>query len=148
MKKYIISAGMLLSGFCVQAQILTPVKWAYAAKKISNTEAVVLIKATIDKGWHIYSQHVADGGPAKTNFSFAKSDEYAPLNKTTEPQPKKKFEKAFDMNVTYFENTVVFQQKVKLLTSTPTIKGTITYMVCSNKECLPPEDIEFSVAIK
>jgi hypothetical protein len=52
------------------------------------------------------------------------------------------------MNVTYFENTVVFQQKVKLVKDKPVIKGTISFMACSNKECLPPEDVEFSVALK
>jgi hypothetical protein len=148
MKKYIIGAGILLSGFCASAQVLTPVKWAYAAKKINSNEAVVLVKATIDKGWHIYSQNVADGGPAKTALVFNKSDDYTLVNKTTEPQPLKKYEKAFDMNVTYFENTVVFQQKVKLVKDKPVIKGTISFMACSNKECLPPEDVEFSVALK
>lgn len=148
MKKYIISAGVLLAGFCANAQILTPVKWAYAAKKINDKEAVVLVKAIINKGWHIYSQNVADGGPAKTAFAFTKSDEYALVDKPIEPQPLKKFEKAFDMNVTYFENTVVFQQKVKLVKGNPVIKGTVSFMACSNKECLPPEDVEFSVAIK
>ena len=148
MKKYIISAGVLLAGFCANAQVLTPVKWAYAAKKINDKEAVVLVKATINKGWHIYSQNVADGGPVKTAFAFTKSDEYALVDKPIEPEPLKKFEKAFDMNVTYFENTVVFQQKVKLVKDKPVIKGTISFMACSNKECLPPEDVEFSVAIK
>ena len=51
------------------------------------------------------------------------------------------------MNVTYFDNTVIFQQKVKINKGKPVIKGTLTYMACSNRECLPPEDLEFSVAL-
>jgi hypothetical protein len=147
-KKYIISALVLTTGFCSNAQILTPVKWAYAAKRINANEAVVLVKATIDKGWHIYSQNVSDGGPAKTTFVFAKSVEYSVVNNTTEPQPLKKYEKAFNMDVTYFENTVVFQQKVKLAKDKPVIKGTVSFMACSNKECLPPEELQFSVTLK
>jgi DsbC/DsbD-like thiol-disulfide interchange protein len=148
MKKYIVGAGIILSGFYANAQILAPVKWAYAAKRLNKTEAVILVKATIEKGWHIYSQNVADGGPAKTALVFKKSDEYSLVNNPTEPKPLKKFEKAFDMDVTYFENTVVFQQKVKLVKDQPVINGTISYMACSNKECLPPEDITFSVSVK
>lgn len=52
------------------SQILDPVKWSYASKRISDTEAVVLIKATMDKGWHIYSQTVPKDGPQPTSFSF------------------------------------------------------------------------------
>ena len=147
MKKYIVVTVLLLTATLVSAQILTPVKWAYAAKKINDKEAVVYLKATIDKGWHIYSQNVKDGGPVKTNFAFARSEDYSPISKTVEPQPKKKYEKAFEMNVTYFDNTVIFQQKIKLNKDKPVIKGTLTYMACSNRECLPPEDLEFSVAL-
>jgi hypothetical protein len=148
MKKYIIGAGILLSGCYAKAQILAPVKWAYASKRLNKTEAVILVKATIDKGWRIYSQNVADVGPAKTALVFNRSDEYFLANKPIEPKPLKKFEKAFDMDVTYFENIVVFQQKVKLAKDQPVIKGTISYMACSNKECLPPEDVTFSINVK
>ena len=147
MKKFILATLLLLSGIYKKAQIVTPVKWAYAAKKVNNGEAIVYLKATIDKGWHIYSQNVGEGGPVKTSFSFAKSGDYQLVDKTTEPAPKTKFEKAFDMKVTYFENAVIFQQKIKLNKPKTVLKGSLTYMVCSNKECLPPEDVEFSVAL-
>ncbi len=147
MKKYIVIATLLLTVTFVRAQILTPVKWAYAAKKINDKEAVIYLKATIDKGWHIYSQNVKEGGPVKTNFAFTRSEDYSLTNKTSEPRPKKKYEKAFEMNVTYFDNTVVFQQRIKLNKNKAVVKGTLTYMACSNRECLPPEDLEFSVAL-
>jgi len=58
------------------AQVQTPVKWQVAAKKINSKEAVVLIKATIQNGWHIYGQNVADGGPMPTTFTFKNSKDY------------------------------------------------------------------------
>ncbi|WP_317169231.1 protein-disulfide reductase DsbD domain-containing protein [Mucilaginibacter humi] len=94
------------------AQVLTPVKWAYAAKKTSATEVTVLLKATIDAGWHIYSQNVKDGGPIKTSFTFAKSKDYTLVGKAIEPKPVTKYEDAFKMNVSYFEKEVVFTQKL------------------------------------
>jgi hypothetical protein len=48
------------------AQIHKPVKWTVASKKLNNKEAVVYVKATIQNGWHIYSQNVKDGGPIPT----------------------------------------------------------------------------------
>ncbi|WP_341871380.1 hypothetical protein [Spirosoma oryzicola] len=53
------------------------------------------------------------------------------------------------MEVSYFEKEVIFQQKVKLTGKSPqVVKGTIEYMVCNDKQCLPPDEIPFSVSIK
>jgi len=149
MKKISATLAILLfSTLLLSAQIKTPVKWAYAAKKLNNNEAVVLIKATIEKGWHIYSQNIKPGGPVPTSFTFTKSADYTPVGKTSEPKGISHFEKVFNMDVIYFENEVVFQQKVKLNKAATTIKGTIEFMVCNDRECLPPDEISFSVPIK
>jgi DsbC/DsbD-like thiol-disulfide interchange protein len=132
----------------VFAQIEQPVKWAYAAKKISNKEAVIFIKATIDNGWHIYSQNTKDGGPVKTSFTFVPASGYSLLGKTAEPVPITHFEKSFSMDVSYFENTVIFQQKVKLKKNQTIVKGSLEYMTCNDHKCLPPSDVDFRVAVK
>jgi hypothetical protein len=132
----------------VQAQILTPVQWSYGAKKINKIEAVVFIKATIDEGWHVYSQLVKDGGPVKTTITFTPSKDYTTIGATTEPKPITKYEKVFSMDVSYFEGSVIFQQKVKLINGEAIVKGTLEYMTCNNKQCLPPDDIDFSIPIK
>ncbi|MGY3054459.1 DsbC/DsbD-like thiol-disulfide interchange protein [Pedobacter sp. UYEF25] len=130
------------------SQIVKPVTWSYAAKKTGKNEVILYIKARIDNSWHMYSQNVKDGGPVKTSFSFSPSKDYNLLGKTLEPKAIVKYEPAFKMNVSYFENQVVFQQKVKLNKSTTNIKGKVEFMVCNDKECLPPEEISFSVPIK
>ena len=70
MKKLIVFALAIFGYTIVYAQIEHPVKWSYAAKKISSTEAVVFLRATIQDGWHIYALDVKDGGPIKTSFYF------------------------------------------------------------------------------
>jgi thiol:disulfide interchange protein DsbD len=148
MKKLLFLAALWIISLGAYAQIETPVKWSYGAKKISSTEAVIFIKATIQSGWHIYSINVKDGGPIKTSFTFAPSKEYALIDKVAEPTPLTKYEKAFSMNVSYFENSVIFQQKIKLKSANTTVvKGQLEYMTCNDKKCLPPEDLDFSVSI-
>lgn len=139
MKKLIINT-LALSLFVIaaRAQILAPVHWSYGAKKLSNNEAVVFIKATIDDGWHVYSQYVKAGGPVKTTFTFIASPAYTLEGKTIEPTPVTRNEKAFKMDVSFFENTVVFQQKIKLKAVQATVKGTLEYMTCNDHQCLPP----------
>lgn len=130
------------------AQIEKPVTWSYAAKKVSKTEAVLYLKATIEDRWHIYSQNVKDGGPVKTTFTFSPSKEFSLVGKTVEPKAIVKFEDTFKMNVAYFEKSVIFQQKVKLNKGTTTVKGKVEYMVCNDRQCLPPEEVEFSIPVK
>jgi hypothetical protein len=138
---------LLLFAVAGNAQILTPVHWSYAAKKISSTEAVVFIKCTIDDGWHVYSQTVKEGGPIKTTITFTPSASYELVGKTMEPTPTTRNEKVFNMDVSYFEKSAIFQQKVKLKKGEIVVKGTLEYMTCNDKQCLPPEDIEFSIPV-
>jgi hypothetical protein len=147
MKKIFLTMGLLCAIFIAHAQILNPVHWSYGAKKIGQNEAVVFIKATIDDGWHIYSTVQKDGGPVKTSFAFNTSKGFDLDGCILEPVPVTKYEKVFEMNVLYFENSVVFQQKIKLNTAQALVKGNLKFMVCNDRQCLPPETIAYSIAI-
>lgn len=148
MKKLMFSVAMLL--FCTMGygQILEPVKWSYAAKKVGKDEAVLFIKADIDEGWHLYSQHVGEGGPVKTTFTFAPSAQYELAGKTAEPKPVKKYEEVFGMEVAYFEKQVVFQQRIRLKTGQVSVRGKLEYMVCDDTQCLPPDEKTFNITVK
>ncbi len=148
MKKILAIAAALIINIGAYAQIEHPVKWAYAAKKTGSNEVTVYLKATMEQGWHIYSLHVKEGGPIKTSFTFAPSTAYSLVGKIVEPKPLTKFEKAFGMDVSYFENEVIFEQKIKLRSANVSaIKGSLEYMTCNDKKCLPPDDVNFSVPV-
>ena len=53
MKRIILIVAVFLICATSFAQILKPVKWSYASKRINDNEAIVFIKATMEKGWHI-----------------------------------------------------------------------------------------------
>lgn len=148
MKKLLLMAMAIFLGSQLHAQILTPVKWSYGFKKLGNGEAMILMKATIDEGWHVYSQTVKEGGPVKTTFTFPASKAYTLVGKTIEPKPITRNEKVFNMDVSFFESSVIFQQKIKLKASQATVKGTIEFMTCNDKQCLPPTDLDFAVDVK
>ena len=149
MKKLLLIVCSLLFSFNLLGQILKPVKWSYATKKLTNKEAVVFIKATIDGGWHIYSVYQKAGGPIKTAITFLHSKQYVLFGKIIEPNPVISFEPSFGINVSYFEKSVIFQQKIKLKTKgEATIKGNINFMVCNSEKCLPPEDVMFVIPVK
>lgn len=130
------------------AQIEHPVQWSYSSRLTGKNEAVVLLKATIEPGWHIYSAYQASGGPVKTSFAFSTSADYTLKGTIVEPVPTKKFEKSFDMDVKFFEQSVIFQQAVILKKQSVTIKGKLNFMVCNDHQCLPPEEVDFAIPIK
>jgi DsbC/DsbD-like thiol-disulfide interchange protein len=134
--------------FRASAQILDPVKWSYAARRTGKDEAVVFLKATIEDGWHIYSTRQKDGGPVKTSFTFSPGVDYVLVGTMMEPMPVTKFEKSFGMDVHYFERSVIFQQKVRLKKPQAVIKGKLEFMVCNDQKCLPPDERDFSIAVK
>lgn len=130
------------------AQLESPVTWSYVAKKTSKTEATIYIKATIEDNWHLYSQNVKPGGPSKTTFTFTKSKDYTLVGSTVEPKPIIKYEKVFKMDVGYFQDEVVFTQKVKLNKATTVVKAAVNFQLCDDKQCLPPTDVTFNIPVK
>jgi len=132
-----------------QAQILAPVKWHYYAEQISATETKLVLKAKIEKGWHIYSQYIKEGGPIPTSFKFTPSKDYSLIGKTNEsPKPTSVFEKTFNMQILWFENEVTFTQLIKTKSSKFAVEGSLEFMVCNNTQCLPPEDIAFTIPVR
>lgn len=148
MKKLLLGIAVSMFSMAAHSQILKPVNWSYAAKRTSKTEATVFIKATIDAGWHLYSQNVKDGGPVKTTFTFPANSTYTVVGKTIEPKAITRYEDTFKMEVSFFEKTALFQQKVKLKGKNAVVKGTVEFMTCDDKQCLPPEEISFSIPVK
>lgn len=140
--------AIVLSINTVKAQIMNPVKWSYAAKLGAGGVATIYLKADIEEGWHIYSLNQKEGGPQKTSFTFAKSADYVLVGKAMEPKATVKFEPAFDMNVHFFSNSVTFTQKIKLAKKTGVVKGKVGFMVCNESQCLPPDEVEFSIPVK
>lgn len=131
-----------------QAQIENPVKWSFSAQKTGKNEANVQIKATIQKGWHLYSQFIEDGGPIPTSFTFSPSNDYQLLGKVSEsPKAVIAFDPNFGMKVAWHETQVTFTQKIKITSAKFTLKGVLEYTVCNDNKCLPPTEQEFSIPV-
>lgn len=139
--------SMALLSSTASAQFESPVSWTFSATKLKKGEANLQMKASLKPGWHVFSQQIKEGGPTATHFSFTLDKSFALVGATSEPKPIRYFEKLFNMEIAYFENVVVFQQKLKLLTPSATVNGKVEFMVCSAKECLPPEELAFSVKL-
>ncbi len=144
-KRVIFLIAFAISSFS-QAQISDPVHWKFSSKKTADNEYDLILKATIDKGWHMYSQFLeSDNGPVATTFNFDKTKDVTFIGKTKESTSKSEYDKNFEMNVKYFEHEAIFTQHIKLNKEGKIkVKGYLNFMTCEEGRCLPPKDVDFS----
>lgn len=139
----------LFASISVFSQILQPVKWSFSSKIINDKEAELYFTAKIDDKWHLYSQYIPEGGPVSTSFNFDKSNDFKIKGKIIEPKAEELFDANFDMKLKFFSHKVVFIQKIERLSNKPfVIKGNVSFMCCDDKQCLPPDEIEFSIKME
>ena len=149
MKKSIFSILLLLFAVVVQAQIQEPVKFKSELKTSQAGAAEVVFTGTIDKGWHVYSTDLGDGGPISATFNV-ESISGAELVGKLKPVGKEvaAFDKLFEMKVRYFENTAQFVQKLKLTGGEYKVEGFLEYGACNDENCLPPTQVPFKFSGK
>lgn len=144
----IIIAFILLVSATAWSQIIEPVKWTTSTEKISDKEYNILFVAQLNKDWHLYSQHVQEGGPLPTVFEFLPNKSYTCNGKPSEGKAYEVYEDVFEMRVKYFKNKAVFKQRITILNNKPlTIKGSINYMSCNQEKCIPAST-NFEILIK
>ena len=104
----------------------------------------MVFTATIDKGWHVYSTDLGDGGPISATFNVDNKSGVELVGKL-KPVGKEvaTFDKLFEMKVRYFENTAKFVQKVKFTGGAYAIEGYLEYGACDDESCLPPTQVPF-----
>ncbi|AXT58804.1 DUF255 domain-containing protein [Aquimarina sp. AD10] len=145
---------LLLTAFLVSttvfSQTLDPIKWKANVEKETDDTYILNFEATLDKGWHLYSQNEAETdeiAPTPTEFSFDSTPEtYKLVGETIEPKGIQKYDNIFEMDVKYFEDNVTFFQKIKLVDkTTKVIKAEVFFSVCDDERCLAPEVVEFTL---
>lgn len=139
---------LLLMPVFVFGQVKNVVHWSNNSRQISDDEFILEFKATIDDGYHLYSQDLEEGGPLPTKFTFENLENFELIGEVQEPVPEVEFQEAFNMNVNFFSHEVVFTQRVKLIKLVKEIKAEVRFMACNDEECTPPlyKDIVFNLS--
>jgi len=158
MKKFVLYILFAFLPLSNQAQ-----DWSFSIKKISSDEIELLFKADIEGKWHIYSQYIdsAEFTPIPTSFHFEKSNNYELLGEfksegnnyvtgfINEGLAEKVFDDVFGMDLMFFGHEASFSQKIKILSDKPfKLKGYLEFMCCDDKQCLPPEEVEYEFSIE
>ena len=127
------------------AQIQEPIKFKTEWKQNSDTEAEIVFNAIIDKGWHVYSTELGEGGPISATFNIDKIEGAETVGKLTPVGNEiNEMDPIFGMKVRYFKDKATFIQKIKITDGNYNIKGYLEYGACNNENCLPPTSVDFN----
>jgi thiol:disulfide interchange protein DsbD len=149
MKHLLIFLSFITGVISTYGQVQDHAKWNYTVEKISDKRLQVVLTATLDSGWHIYSSQMEDGGPQKTIVSVEPGKSFKVAEKTTEfGKLIEKYDSSFNITLRYYPQQAVFKKVIDVAdTSAYTLKGNVSYMLCTDEVCLPPDEKEFSINI-
>ena len=131
-----------------ESQVVDPVSWDAKLEKQNDSIYKLVVKASIEKTWHLYSQHLGDEGPIPTTFTFEEApQQYLLSGEMEEPDVPSIFDEVFEMEIKFFEDEAVFTQMIKVLDENAVIKFEVEFMACNDTQCLPPETVPFQISV-
>ena len=134
------------------SQMDDPITWEASVEKENDSIFNLVFTATLEEGWHLYSQKEADIdiAPIATTFSYNNAEEnFELIGETTEPDIEPIYDQVFEADITYFEDEAVFTQQINVQPgSKPGIIAEIYFSVCDDEKCLPPETERFNISLE
>ena len=122
------------------------VDFSVSYKRVSPTEIDVVFTGKAAPGWHVYGTNIPDGGPTPASFNID-SAMGARLKGALKGGPgiKSSMDPIFEMEVSYYEGTAVFTQRVELTEKNYDLQGYLKFGACNDENCLPPTSIDCQV---
>ena len=134
-----------LVSLSANAQMFDPVHFTSELRMRQHNEGDIIFSATIDGGWHVYSNNIPEGGPTPASFHKVtmKGMETAGALRTA-TAPVKVFDEMFQMEVRYFEHKVTFIQPVRFTAADYSVDCYLEYGACNDEMCLPPSEVRLT----
>ncbi len=147
MNKFLLS----LLPLCVLCTLHAPaqsVGWSHSVESTGEGTYRIILEAAIADGYHMYDMGPYTDGPHATLIRFIPG-EGAELDGPVEQltTPHRYFDKTFDMEIGTFEHSARFAQRVRLTAPQATLRADITWMLCNDTSCLPPDDAELGITV-
>lgn len=128
------------------AQRPVHVTWTTSVEAKSATEGVITWAADIEEGWHIYG--FSEDSPFPTTFEV---DSVAGLEFIGDIQPSAEptihVDETLKMKLPWWLGKVQFSRAFRIAAGMQgaTLRGTISYMACTEEACTRPEHVPFEV---
>ena len=149
MKQFILSLGLCLLVAGIAAQDTTgekkTVEWSFSAAKSSDKTYALYFKASIEKGWKLFSASMKDDEPNTRIKPDSSSLSFIAVisNKETGDLKSVKEPLLGDLPIRYFENNASIEITVLVKNADKDIKGVVSYMAIRGDSVVGPEEVPF-----
>lgn len=134
--------------FVLSAVAQSTVTWTVSTKMTSDTEGTLTVTGTIQPGWHIYGLSLPEGGPTPTKVSFTRKGVEFTSDLRVSPAPISQHDAMFDLELTFWENKVVFTRNFKIThPKDASLQVQINYMCCNDEQCRPPKTDKINIPL-
>lgn len=127
--------------------IQKPVKWTFRSEKKAEGQYDIIAEAVIGDSWHVYAPGVHhDPGPIPTTLTV-NSDAGVTMEGNVREEGSNRHEEHdayFKMKLVTYEHDLRLTQSIKA-GSSGNVTGSLEFMSCNSKSCLPPEYLEFNI---
>ncbi|MBO3699938.1 thioredoxin family protein [Roseivirga sp. E12] len=151
MKKSFILLAILFVSFNAAAQLRKTTEWTFDASKKEvrvGDEIDLIFKARIIDDWYLYSSDIGeDVGPMPTEIVFEDSLSFELIGDLVPVDAKKKYDKIWEADVTYFEGIGEFRQRIRVLKKDLNLQGELSFQTCTDLTglCIPGfQDVDFN----
>lgn len=150
-KKITLFLALLLWCLPGMAAVVSPVKWETSIKMTGEKSGEILLTANIDANWHIYGLNLPDGGPRPTQVKFTDVKGAKLVGEVTPSvAPTEEFDKTFNLNLSWWENSVQLCQSFTLDNDSKgcVVNGYVSYQACNleSGSCIAPSKEPFSLS--
>ena len=151
--------GLFVAGITPRtaAQGENPITWSLAAprdlKVKPGAQFEVVLTATIDEGWHLYSTTQPTGGPTPTRITLPPGQPFTLAAAPAGPEPKREHDPNFGMETEFYESAAAFSLPIQVASTAPAgrqrVEVHVRFQTCNDRLCLPPktDKLAFEVAV-
>lgn len=147
MTRRLCSVLLAIIAVCLaaSAQIMTPVKWTADMKMTGPDKGEIIMKATIDAGWHLYSWDFPAGeGPQPLEIAFDLKGARLDGSLTPSAPAHRQMDEIFEMELSWWTSSVTITQKFTATEPTFNIGVNMRYGACNDENCIPPSKESFN----
>ena len=149
---------VLILHFAATAFGQNPTRWsldsdARGREVKSGEEVKVVLSASVEPGWHLYSVDQPAGGPIPTTIKVSDPSKFEIAGKIETPAPRSQPDPNFivdgkPLETKYFTDRGEFRVNLKSLGDTPSdaIALDVRFQLCNDTFCLPPRTKRVSFA--
>lgn len=145
-RKILFLIGVMAIAFSMKSAIIEPITWIMNIEKTDSAHGTVILKASIDNGWHLYGTNLPAGGPNPTSIELTASSGIKMTGVLTPSKPPvEKFDPTFQLDLNFWEGEVSFSQDFEIVgTGSQKIDAEVTFQGCNDMTCIPPSTISLS----